>query len=66
MLETALSALLRRIVKFSRIVLQGGHRHSEPLKYRAHPVSVASGEIIIHSNQVNAFAGKRVQVGRQR
>ena len=41
-------------------------RHAEPLVDRAHPLGVALGEVVVDRDEVDALAGERVQVERQR
>ena len=49
-----------------RILLDHADGHAERLVDRPHPLGVAAGEVVVHRDQVDALAGQRVQVDRQR
>jgi len=65
--------MLIRVVKIGKLITFGGVGHlqdadlqAQQLVNRAHPTAVAAGKVIVHCDEVRAFALKRVQVKRQR
>ena len=48
------------------IVVDDADFHPEGLEDRAHPVTVASGEVVVDGDDVDAPAGERVEIGGQR
>ena len=53
-------------LRVDQVVLDDADRHAEETVDPAHPFRVAAGEVIVHRDDVNAFAVERVQVGWQR
>ena len=39
--------------------------HPEKVVQLSHPLGIAIGQVVIHSDHVHAFAGKRIEVDRQ-
>ena len=48
------------------IVLDDADRHAEEAEDLAHPLRVAPRQVVVDGDDVNALAGQRVEVGRQR
>ena len=48
------------------IVLDHADRHAEEPIDPPHPFGVASGEVVVHGDDMDPFAGEGVQIGRQR
>ncbi len=49
-----------------QLVLDDAHGHAQEAIDLAHPLRVAAGEIVVHRDDVDAFAFERVQIGGKR
>jgi hypothetical protein len=56
--------MLSRLV--GQLVLNDADAHPEEAVQAAHPLGVATGQVVVHGDDVNAFALERVQIRGQR
>jgi hypothetical protein len=59
-------AYCSRAARQLHVLLDAAHGQAEELVDLAHPLGVAAGQVVVDRDQVDAPAGERVQVERQR
>ena len=65
-LEPLVGGIIGRIVEERGIVLNDADREPERMVELAHPLRIAFGQVVVDSDEVNAFSFKRIQIERQR
>ena len=47
-------------------ILHQAHFHAQEVIQTAHPLAVSTSEVVVHGNDMHAFAGKRIQITGER